>query len=451
MRYFLDSFGCAKNQVDGETMMAMLNGAGWDAAEEPSCADLIIVNSCGFIQSAKEQSLNALLTHRKAYPHKKIILAGCLAQRYGPELSRSLPEADMLLGNRDALDVAAALAALFPQSPALVAVCPGKRPLISPAGSAYVKISEGCNNHCAFCAIPRIRGRLVSRPIMSVLEECAELLRRGIRELCLVGQDLGSYGAETNDGESGLPALLSAISGLDGLFWVRLLYIHPDHFPLSLLELFKRDRRFLPYFDLPFQHGAGRILKAMNRRGDRETYLALLDRIRTALPDAVIRSTFLTGFPGERERDFKALLDFQRDAALDWAGCFAYSREEDTPAYTMMPRVATSVAAARKARVEARQVPITEKRVDRFIGRTMTALVEAALPLGGETPRYLGRFFCHAPEVDGGVIIRSGADLPAGSFVEARVTARSGFDLIAVRPEAGGPALPAKGVDYPRF
>jgi ribosomal protein S12 methylthiotransferase len=431
VRYFLDSFGCAKNQVDSETMMALLNSASWDAAADPGDADLIIINSCGFIQSAKEQSLRALLTHRKAYPDKKILFSGCLAQRYGKDLSQSLPEADMLIGNQDADALGKALAALFPQSPLPAAPPPGTRPLLSPAGSGYVKISEGCNNRCAFCAIPRIRGPLISRPIPSVLEECAQLLSRGIKELCLVGQDAASYGAEKSGGGSSLPALLKALSGLAGPFWARVLYIHPDNFPLAMLELFQQDRRFLPYFDLPFQHGSGRILRAMNRRGDRKTYLALIDRIRSALPDAVIRSTFLTGFPGERERDFQALLDFQKDARLDWAGCFAYSREEDTPAYTLGNRVPQRLALARKSRVEARQVPITEQRLERFIGRAMTAIVEAPLALGGGKTCYLGRLFCHAPEVDGGVVISSETALSPGSFVETTVTGRSGFDLTA--------------------
>jgi ribosomal protein S12 methylthiotransferase len=339
----------------------------------------------------------------------------------------------MVLGNRAVFNVGAAIRTLFPQSSPPSALPAGKRPLLSPPGSAYIKISEGCNNRCAFCAIPAIRGPLVSRPVPALLEECADLLGRGVRELCLIGQDVGSYGAETG-GISRLPALLTAISGLSGAFRVRLLYIHPDNFPVSLLDdrFFQRDERFLPYFDLPFQHGSRRILRAMNRRGDSETYLALIDRIRTELPHAVIRSTFLTGFPGERERDFQALLDFQTQADLDWAGCFSYSREDGTPASAMRPQVPKALAATRKARLEERQVPITGKRMDRFIGKTLTALVEAPLVFDGEKPRYLGRAFCHAPEVDGALIINTDTPLTLGSYIETTITARSGFDLIAL-------------------
>ncbi|MDR1957005.1 MAG: MiaB/RimO family radical SAM methylthiotransferase, partial [Treponema sp.] len=329
-RYYLDPFGCAKNQVDAETMMGFLQEARWVSADDPAEAELIIINSCGFIESAKQESINAALEYRKTYPDKKIVLAGCLAQRYAQELSAALPEADLIFGNRDLAKIteAAAMAlaggarrTFLPEASPGVSV-PGKRPLLSLPGSAYVKIAEGCDNHCSFCAIPHIRGPLKSRPLLQVTDECRELLDRGIKELCLIGQDLASYGTDrTEAGRSELPELLEALSGLEGRFWVRLLYLHPDRFPLPLLELLRRDSRLLPYFDLPFQHGSPKILRAMNRRGTVESYLALIETIRTILPDATIRSTFLTGFPGETGQDFQVLLDFQAQARLDWVGC----------------------------------------------------------------------------------------------------------------------------------
>ncbi|MDR3144848.1 MAG: 30S ribosomal protein S12 methylthiotransferase RimO, partial [Treponema sp.] len=452
MRYYLDPFGCVKNQVDAETMMALLGRSGWEAAADSAEADLIIINSCGFIESAKQESINAVLEYRKAYPHKRILLAGCLAQRYARELSRSLTEADGFFGNEDLSGIAAAAAATMgidaAEDMAAAAVgtgggvragtgagnyVPGDRPLLSLPGSAYVKIAEGCNNRCSFCAIPGIRGPLRSRSIPDVAAECRRLLERGIRELCLIGQDLGSYGLDRpglrggapgasgdlpRDSGGALPELLGALSALEGDFWVRFLYIHPDHFPRGILDLCCRDPRLLPYFDIPFQHGSTALLRAMNRRGSAESYLALIDTIRGALPDAVIRSTFLTGFPGETEEDFEALLEFQARAALDWAGVFTYSREEDTPAYAMKGRVPKGLAAERKALIEERQIPITQGRMDRFIGRTMDVLVEEALTVpetealsGREDPPrealYLGRLFCQAPEVDGAAVIDS--------------------------------------------
>ena len=465
--YYIDPFGCVKNQVDAETMMAVLNGAGWQAAEDSAGADLIIINSCGFIDSAKQESINAVLSYRKAYPGKKILLAGCLSQRYGAELAASLPEADGLFGNTDLARAAVAADAVMgalPQTAAGIAhaatdtetapgAAPGDRPLLSLPGSAYIKIAEGCNNRCTFCAIPVIRGGLRSRAIPGIVEECRRLLERGIRELCLIGQDLGSYGLDLGGGEdAGLPALLETLSALEGQFWVRLLYIHPDNFPLPILDLFRRDERFLPYFDIPFQHGSAPLLRAMNRRGNADSYLRLTDTIRAALPDAVIRSTFLLGFPGETGADFEALLDFQNTLKLDWAGAFAYSREEGTPAYAMKNRVPKKLAAERKQIVEERQIPISQNRMERFIGRTMDVLVEerisaaeavaanAAANIAGSDPGhspeaaddgglYLGRLACQAPEVDGAAVISADRDLKPGTFVRGRVFARAGFDL----------------------
>jgi ribosomal protein S12 methylthiotransferase len=466
LRYYLDPFGCVKNQVDGEIMMAALNRAGWTPAEDSDGADLIIVNSCGFIESAKQESINAVLGYRKTYPHKRILLAGCLAQRYAGELAESLPEADALFGNADLSQAPAAAEAAMGLNPQKSLVppagtggeeaAPGDRPLLSLPGSAYVKIAEGCDNRCAFCAIPGIRGPLRSRPAAGIREECRRLLARGIRELCLIGQDLGSYGKDLAPGLPGsaagtvLPALLETLSALEGDFWVRLLYIHPDNFPLPILDLCRRDPRLLPYFDLPFQHGSAKILRAMNRRGSAETYLALIGRIREALPDAVIRSTFLTGFPGEKDEDFEALLDFQEKAALDWVGAFPYSREEDTPAYSMKGRPSKGLAAERKRIVEERQVPISQGRLDRFIGRTMDVLVEeeirtapeaAGKTAPGEAPGdylYLGRLPGQAPEVDGAAVISSNRALRPGTFIRGRVFARAGFDLEVAAMAAEG-------------
>jgi ribosomal protein S12 methylthiotransferase len=471
VRYFLDPFGCVKNQVDAETMMAHLNGSGWDAADDPGGADLIIVNSCGFIESAKRESINAVLAWRKQFPGKKILLAGCLSQRYAAELAESLPEADILFGNRDLARISEAAGRAVAEQPAapgtaaatsaadaatsggpdqaaapgtagpvstLPGTVPGRRPLLSLPGSAYVKISEGCGNRCTFCAIPLIRGPLVSRAVPDILAECRELLRRGIREINLIGQDTGSFGTDKSPGGTAvkgetLPRLLEQISQLEGPFWVRILYIHPDHFPREILDILARDSRFLPYFDIPFQHGSAKILAAMNRRGNAETYLRLAAMIRERLPAAVIRSTLMTGFPGETDEDFAALLDFQEKLRLDWLGCFAWSREEDTAAYAMKNRVPQKIARERKAILEERQIPISEKNLDRFIGQELEVLVEEKIE--GEDGLYLGRLYGQAPEVDGAAVIHDGgtgaggeAPVP-GTFVKGRVFARTGMDL----------------------
>jgi ribosomal protein S12 methylthiotransferase len=429
--YFLDPFGCAKNQVDAETLMAYLNDAGWVSTPSPEEADVVIVNSCGFIETAKRESINAVLVHKKN--GKRIVLAGCLVERYAKDLFESLTEADVVFGNKDLSQITSAAEAALHSArvqlipPAAADNVRKNRPLLSLPGSAYVKITEGCNNRCSFCSIPLIRGKLKSRQIEDVIDECQTLLDRGVRELCLVGQDIAAFGTDFSNRQL-LPTLLEALSILNGDFWVRLLYLHPDHFPL-ILDFLKNNGsgRFLPYFDIPFQHASKPLLQKMNRKGCAEAYLSLLDRIRDALPDAVIRSTFLLGFPGETDADMEILFDFQEKALIDWAGCFTYSQEENTPANAMKPRVPKRTAEFRKALVEEKQTAITEKQLERFIGRELDVLIEEEVDEG----LYLGRMFAQAPEVDGAVVIHANSAPGFGSFARCRITARAGFDLQA--------------------
>jgi len=470
-RYYIDPFGCVKNQVDAENMMALLNSAGWESASDAETSDLIIVNSCGFIESAKKESIDAVLGWRSLYPEKKILLAGCLAQRYAKELPDILTEADGFFGVDNLNDIAEKTAEIFsddfprrhintagktPRNEAnIIRRSAGERPLLSLPGSAYVKISEGCDNRCSYCSIPLIRGGLVSREIPDIVDECKILLARGIKELCVVGQDIGAFGADRQNKPfsnaagkerySQLPELLKAISLLDGHFWVRLLYIHPDHFPHEILGLMERDKRFLPYFDIPFQHASSKILAAMNRRGTAAQYLELLETIRARLSDTVIRSTFLLGFPGETEEDFAALLEFQEKARLDWLGCFTYSREEGTKSFSMKGRVPAKTAVTRKKIIEERQIPVTEKNMERFSGIDMDVLLEERIDASAsdtsdsEEIFWLGRTYCQAPDIDGSTVIvlpKNHADnndinLKAGTFLKCGIIARRGFDLEA--------------------
>ena len=435
-RYFIDPFGCVKNQVDAENMMSLLNKAGYENTTDAETADLIIVNSCGFIESAKQESINAVLEWRKHYPEKKILLAGCLAQRYAKDLPEILTEADAFMGVEDITQIVKKSAGLLkqPDIGSVSEISSGERPLLSLPGSAYVKISEGCSNCCSYCAIPLIRGSLVCRTIPDITEECRMLLKRGIAELNIIGQDIGAFCSE-EDGGSGLPELLNAISALEGDFWVRLLYIHPDHFPLKILDVLERDKRFLPYFDIPFQHSSSKILTAMNRKNSAQANLALLETIRSRLPNAVIRSTFMLGFPGETEEDFAELLDFQQKANLDWLGCFVYSREEGTSAYSMKGRVPAKIAEARKQKIEEKQLVITEKNMKRFVGSASEpVLIEEQFTedTAADTEKlWLGRVYCQAPDIDGSTVIISTEDLQIGKFAKCKIVARRGFDLEA--------------------
>jgi ribosomal protein S12 methylthiotransferase len=462
-KFYLDGHGCAKNQVDGEEIAARLEASGYVWVESADEADIVIVNSCGFIDDAKRESINAVIDWKTAYPTKRVILAGCLAQRYATELAESLPEADGIVGNTDlGAVVDAAREALDGRRPVLV-----ERPeaaqaagsfrrgrLLDFPGTAHVKITEGCSNRCTYCAIPLIRGPLRSRPVAEIVEECAWLVGRGAKELVLIGQDLGSFGKDISgegaaqgagaETKSLLPELFRALASLPGDFRVRTLYIHPDNFPRGILPIMAEHPRLLPYFDLPFQHASAPILHAMNRRGSAETYLGLISDIRAALPEAVIRSTFLVGFPGETEEDFAVLRAFQEEARLDWLGAFTYSREEGTPAYSMKGRVPKKVAEARKKAVEEAQERITPERLERFVGRELEVLVEERVAskagddgdagsvgdAGDSEELSLGRAWFQAPEVDGLVVLRG--SLEPGAMVRAKVLAVTGVDLDAI-------------------
>ena len=426
-------------------MIAVLEGAGWTLAGGPDDADVLIVNTCGFISSAKKESIETSLELKARHPGRRVIMAGCLSQRYAGELQAELPEIDGFLGVGDPAGIVALVEGRAPKAPANLApkaprpsspVIPAQpaRPagarsyerkhLLSFPGSAYVKIAEGCDNRCTYCAIPLIRGPLASRESASLLQEVGGLLDRGIREIILIAQDLGSYGKDR--GEAALPRLLEKIAGLRGDFWVRLLYIHPDHFPRDILDLQARDPRILPYFDIPFQHASPRILRAMGRRSDASRNLDLLAEIRGSVPGAVIRSTFLAGFPGETGEDFDHLLRFQEAARLDWLGVFTYSREDDTPAFAMKGRVKKAVAEERKGELERRQVPLTAAALDAWVGRSTDVLVEEQVKGEGLS---LGRTYFQAPDVDGLVVLH-GTHAP-GARLRARILKRNGVDLEA--------------------
>jgi ribosomal protein S12 methylthiotransferase len=418
--FFLESLGCAKNQVDSELMIASLEKAGWRYSPDPGEADVLIVNTCGFISSAKKQSIETGLELRSRFPRKRIFIVGCLAERYADELRRELPEFDGFMGNRDPAGIVGLVEGGGSRRPA---PCERLR-LLSFPGSAYVKVAEGCDNRCSFCAIPLIRGALDSRPRREILEEIKGLLSRGTREIILVAQDLGSYGRDRGTPE--LALLLRDISELPGRFWVRMLYVHPDHFPRDILAAVREDPRVLPYFDIPFQHASPRVLAAMGRIPEPRKNLDLVMELREGLPGAVLRSTFLVGFPGETEEDFSRLLEFQAEASLDWLGVFAYSREEGTASYGYKGRVPASEARRRKALIEERQVRITERALDRRLGESLEVLVEEQVK--GKRLS-IGRTYIQAPDVDGLTVIRG--SFAGGELVRARVVKRNGLDLEA--------------------
>lgn len=448
--FYLDQHGCAKNQTDGELIITYLENAGFKQTLNASEADFILVNSCGFINSAKKESIDAVYNIKAAYPKAKIILTGCLAERYSKLMFDSMPELDGVFGNGNLEKIADFMKQYKIESserfiktyPQLGICSASRKTLLNFSGSAYVKITEGCSNHCSFCAIPLIRGEVRSRLAENVVQEIKELVEKGIYEINLIGQDLAVFGLENKEN---LPYLLSKISELKGDFVIRLLYIHPDHFTKDIIKEIKKDSRFLHYFDIPFQTGDDDIILAMNRIGPASEYIETISYIKSELPDAVIRTTFLTGFPGETDKNAENTYNFLKEIRPDWSGCFTFSREEDTPAYSMKPRVPAKVAKARAERLEQLQSSITEENLKKYVGITTDVLIEEIITNNQEVSEdsdeglALGRAWFQAPEVDGCVVVRydltQKRDVEAvkpGNLVSVKIMAVSGVDLDSV-------------------
>ena len=452
--YYIEHLGCAKNRVDAAGIARSLDRVGWGETSNIDEAELVIVNTCGFIEPAKRESIETTLELTKRFPDKRIVLSGCLAERYADLLKGSMTEVDGFFGNRDTSRFAEIVDEIETGSrPVFLPTSPGgngsgdetsfrSEATLTEASVGYVKIAEGCDNCCSFCAIPLIRGRLRSRSETEIVNDVANLVERGAFEINLIAQDLASYGADRGDLQTLSPSqpperlteLVDSILNVPGNYWLRLLYIHPDHFPLALLEIVKRDRRLLPYFDLPFQHVSPGLLKRMGRRGSPESYRELVRTIRSEVPYAVIRSTFLLGFPGESGSDRRMLERFITDVPLEWVGFFEYSPEEGTPAYGMRrfgrigDRLSRVASRSSRSILERKQVNVSMKLMDRFVGRTLEVLVEEPI---ADTRMAIGRCFAHAPEVDGNVVIH-GKGLVAGQVRTARIEKRNGIDLEAI-------------------
>lgn len=449
-KFFIDQHGCAKNQVDGELIMNRFADLGFIQTFDASEADVIFINTCGFIESAKTESIDSLMDARNSFPDAKIILGGCLAERYAEYFKDELKEADAIFGNGDLSKIDGLLKSLFEGGrpvvkPAQEGVCCGERKkLLSYPGSAFVKITEGCDNCCSFCAIPIIRGHLRSRKIKEIVEEIKKLVDQGIFEINLIGQDLAAFGtdhASHKNSQSELANLLEEISKLEGDFWVRLLYIHPDHFNSDILDVMKKDERFLPYFDIPFQSGSDRIIKLMNRKGDFEKYVELVKTIRSAFPESCLRTTFLNGFPSETDEDAAKTQSFMKEIKPDWSGCFAYSQEEDTVAAEMEDQVENKTAEKRSSALKKIQDKITAKSLENRCGKTYRVLIEEIVENleGTDEGLAIGRTWFEAPDVDGNVVVRydldnkkAVAEIVPGKVVTVKAVAASGVDIDSV-------------------
>lgn len=438
-RLYIEHLGCAKNQVDAEVMLNVLAGEGYTSVEDASDADLILVNTCGFIESARKESIDTFFALKNAYPEAKIILTGCLSQRYAKELSDELIEADAIFGNRDLQEIAQVVrevnrgkrVVLTPSYPHITDEVDKRSHLFNYPGSAYLKISEGCNHRCRYCAIPLIRGSLRSRPMDNILSEAATLIAQGVKEINLIAQDLAAYGTDFGDNTSRFMELLKKMVALEGEFFIRLLYIHPDDFPPHLIDFVKENPKVLPYFDIPFQHAHKDVLRSMGRKGDSETYLSLIRSIRSRIPEATIRSTVMVGFTHESDETIASLISFLQEGEIDWVGSFVYSLEEGTPAYKDRTKKEYNSVMKKASKwqkmVEEVQQHITTTRLQSIVGTVQQVLIEE---LVDQEDLAIGRTAQQAPEVDGLTVIRGKNFIP-GSLVECVITQVNGIDFEA--------------------
>jgi ribosomal protein S12 methylthiotransferase len=444
------TLGCPKNQVDSEIMLGQLARAGHEVVLDPDEADVLVVNTCAFVADAKQESIDAVLEAARmktARAGRRLVVSGCLAQRYASELPGLLPEVDAFVGTGEFPRIAAILdealakpAGSSRRRGRAIYVDAGRthlyddrspRLLVGPPHSAYVKIAEGCDRVCAFCAIPAIRGRFQSRTPASVVAEARQLASGGAREINLVAQDSTSWGKDL-PGRPKLPSLLRTLDAVDGLDWIRLLYVYPSAVSDDLIEVLATGRRVLPYVDVPLQHASDAMLRAMRRGTTAERQRRLVERLRGGIPDLTLRTTLIVGFPGEREADFEALCDFVRDVRFDRVGVFRYSDEEGTAAHALAGKVPTQVARERQRVLVGLLREIQREKLRELVGREVELLIDA-----GGRDRARGRMRSQAPEIDGEVLLRGAAT--TGEMLRARITNARGADLSAepVAPEQG--------------
>ncbi|MBR0413957.1 MAG: 30S ribosomal protein S12 methylthiotransferase RimO [Clostridia bacterium] len=430
----LISLGCPKNQVDAELMLAKLADAGFELSNQAEGCDIVIVNTCGFIEDAKKEAIDTIFEMvelKKAGQLSHIIISGCLAERYREEVAREIPEADAVIGigaNSDIVGVCNAVLAggqesAFPAKD-LMPLC-GDRILTTPAHWAYLKIADGCSNCCSYCAIPLIRGAFRSRPMEEIITEAKALCEGGVREIVLIAQDTTRYG-EDLCGKPMLAALLEKLCEID-FARIRIYYCYPDRITDELIAVMRDNEKIVNYIDLPLQHASGRVLKAMNRRGDRQSLTALLQKIRKEIPDCIFRTTFICGFPGESEADFTELCEFVNEIGFDRMGAFAYSPEEDTPAATMPAQIDERIKARRVEVLMNTQYNIILEKNKSYIGKVFDVMVDS---YDFDSCLYFGRSYMDAPEIDTGVYFASENELQPGDIVPVEILDFDEYDLI---------------------
>lgn len=427
------SLGCPKNQVDGEALLAKLKKAGYEIVNNIEDSDVMIVNTCGFIEQAKKEAIDTILEvaeYKNAGLISAIVVTGCLAERYQDEIIKEMPEVDAVLGIGANSDIVKAcdkalcgiVTTSFPNKCYLS--INDERIISTPSHWAYLKIAEGCDNRCSYCAIPGIRGGFRSRTIESCVDEAKALAESGVKELILIAQDTTKYGQDLY-GKYSLDILLKELVKIDGIEWIRLFYCYPQRITDSLINVIANEEKVCNYIDIPLQHSDKTVLKNMNRVGDGEDYRALISKMRKAIPDLALRTTFMVGFPGETDEQFENLCKFTEDIKFDKMGCFTFSPEEDTPAYDMQNQIDDDVKVRRQEVLMNKQYSITEELNKQRIGRIYKVIIDT---FDGE--KYVGRSYMDSPEIDSGIIFTCNNNLNIGDFVNVEITDYNGYDLI---------------------
>ena len=447
------SLGCDKNLVDSEKVLGLLNEAGYRVAQEESEADAIVVNTCCFIHDAKEESVETILEMaewKKKGRLKALIVTGCMAQRYQDEIQQEIPEVDAVIGTTGYTEIVPILDEILaeaeasqkeaaveePKEKSFVNCCPSidllpasladKRVVTTGGYTAYLKIAEGCNKRCTYCIIPYIRGHYRSFPMEDLLEEARKLAEGGVKELILIAQETTVYGMDCY-GRKALPELLTKLCEIEGIEWIRILYCYPEEITDELIAVMKKEKKICHYLDIPIQHSEDTILKRMGRRTNRAELVSLVEKLRKEIPDIVLRTTLITGFPGETEEEFKNMVDFVDSMEFDRLGVFPYSAEEGTKAAEMDGQITEEVKESRRDEIMALQQEISADKAASRIDDEMSVLIEGYLY---EDDIYIGRTYMDAPKVDGNVFVRAEEELISGDIVPVRITGANEYDLM---------------------
>ncbi len=434
------SLGCDKNLVDSEKMLGLLQEEGYQIVEDENEADAIVVNTCCFIHDAKEESIETILEMARLKEEgrlKVLLVTGCLAQRYSDEIEKEIPEIDAIVGTTGYSEIVSIMNGLFEkEDPEYISYCPNvdrlppslanKRVVTTGNHTAYLKISEGCNKRCTYCIIPYIRGNYRSFPMEDLLEEAQILAQNGVKELILIAQETTVYGKDIY-GRKALPELLRKLCSIEGLEWIRILYCYPEEITEELIQTIKEEPKICHYLDIPIQHSEDAILKRMGRRTSRAELVDLVNHLREEIPDITLRTTLITGFPGETDEDADRMYDFVDEMEFDRLGVFTYSPEEGTKAAEMPDQIEESVKEERRDRIMALQQEISAALADSHIGEEMQVMIEGYL---FEEDIYIGRTYMDAPKVDGNVFVKSEEEMISGDIVPVRITGANEYDLM---------------------